>query len=155
MASVKNHDVEVDLKFEGTKAMIAGKTSIPFTTLVKLVLERKLGNVLKNSGNEPIIMSSELLTELASAPQDSRENQTKFTLVTLGTGVLMGVFFFSLVEIAVPLLGITFIAKDYMVIAGVLVGITMLVLSLDRLKRRKKADKITETMERLTSLLSK
>jgi uncharacterized membrane protein len=153
--ALKNRDMEVDLKHEGSKAVIAGKTSVPFTTFVKLVLERKLGNVLKNSGSEPIIMSSELLTELASAPQDSRENQTKFTLVTLGSGVLLGVFIFSLAQIVLPIININLVPKDYIVIAGVLVGLVVLVVALDRTKRRKKADKITETMERLTSLLSK
>ena len=147
--------MEVDLKHEGSKAIIAGKTSVPFTTFVKLVLERKLGNVLKNSGSEPIIISSELLTELASAPQDSRENQTKFTLVTLGSGVLLGVFIFSLIQIVLPIINIHLVPKDYVVIAGVLVGLVVLVVALDRAKRRKRADKITETMERLTSLLSK
>jgi len=147
--------MEVDLKHEGSKAIIANKTNVPFGTFVKLVLERKLGNVLKNSGSEPIILSSDLLTELASAPQDSRENQTKFTLVTLGSGVLLGVFFFSLVQIILPILGITLVSKDYAVVAGVLVGLVVLIVILDRTKRRKKADKITETMERLTSLLSK
>jgi len=153
--AIKNRDMEVDLKYEDSKAIIAGKTSVPFKTFVKLILERKLGNVLKNSSNEPIIISSELLTSLASAPQDSRENQTKFTLVTLGSGVLFGVFLFSLMQIVLLMLEITPDAKDYGIISGVLVGLVILVLALDRLKRRKKADKITETMERLTSLLSK
>ena len=153
--AVKNRDMEVDLKHEGSKAVIAGKTSVPFNTFVKLVLERKLGNVLKNSNEEPIILSSELLTSLASAPQDSRENQTKFTLVTLGSGVLLGVFCFSLVQIVLPILGVTLVSKDFTVIAVGLTGLVGLVLALDRMKRRKKADKITETMERLTSLLSK
>lgn len=147
--------MEVDLKHEGSKAIIANKTNVPFSTFVKLVLERKLGNVLKNSGSEPIILGSDLLTELASAPQDSRENQTKFTLVTLGSGVLLGVFLFSLIQIILPILGIALVPKDYAVVVGVLLGLVVLVVALDRAKRRKKADKITETMERLTSLLSK
>jgi len=153
--AIENRNMEVDLKYEDSKAVIAGKTSVPFNTFVKLVLERKLGNVIKNSSDEPIILSSELLTSLASAPQDSRENQTKFTLVTLGSGVLLGVFFFSLMQIVLPMLGVSLVTKDYMVMTGGLVGLVVLVLALDRLKRRKKADKITETMERLTSLLSK
>lgn len=153
--ALKNHDMEVDLKHEGSKAIIANKTNVPFSTFVKLVLERKLGNVLKNSGSEPIILGSDLLTELASAPQDSRENQTKFTLVTLGSGVLLGVFLFSLIQIILPILGIALVPKDYAVVVGVLLGLVVLVVALDRAKRRKKADKITETMERLTSLLSK
>lgn len=153
--AVKNKDLEVDLKMEGSKAVIAGKTSVPFSTFVKLVLERKLGNVLKSSSEESIIVSSELLTALASAPQDSRENQTKFTLVTLGTGVLLGIFIFSLTLIVLPIVGITLGAQDYGVIVGGLVGLVVLALVLERLKRRKKADKITEAMERLTSLLSK
>lgn len=152
---MKNKDLEVDLKMEGSKAVIAGKTSVPFSTFVKLVLERKLGNVLKSSSEESIIVSSELLTALASAPQDSRENQTKFTLVTLGTGVLLGIFIFSLTLIVLPIVGITLGAQDYGVIVGGLVGLVVLALVLERLKRRKKADKITEAMERLTSLLSK
>jgi len=152
---IAHTDVEVELKHEGSKAIIAGKTSVPFSTFVKLVLERKLGNILKNSGSDSIILDSELLTSLASAPQDSRESQTKFTLVTLGSGVLMGVFCFSLLQILLPMLGVTLMAKDFIVIDGVLVGIVILTALLDRVKRRKKADNITEAMERLTSLLSK
>ncbi len=150
-----NADMEVELNQEGSKAIITGKTSVPFTTFVKLVLERKLGNIIKNSGEEPIILNSELLTSLASAPQDSRENQAKLTLVTLGCGVLVGVFIFSLIQIVLPMLGVTLGPKDYVVMAGLLMGIVVLALTLERMKRRKKADKVTEAMERLTSLLSK
>ena len=155
MAVLKSSDMEVELKMEGTRAVIAGKTSVPFSTFVRLVLERKLGNVLKGSGEEPIVLGSELLTSLASAPQDSRENQTKFTLVTLGSGVLLGVFLFSLIQILLLAFGIASGVRDYGVVAGILAGLVVLVLILERLKRRKKADKITEAMERLTSLFSK
>ena len=69
--------------------------------------------------------------------------------------MLLGVFLFSLIQIALLAFGIASGVRDYGVVAGILAGLVVLVLILERLKRRKKADKITEAMERLTSLFSK
>ena len=154
-----DHSVKVQLtpksEAEQQTAIIEGKTSVPLRTFVKLVYERKLGNLLKTEGEEPIILASDLLTDLASAPHDSRQNQAKLTLVTLGCGFLLGVFCFSLVEIVLPLININLTREHYGAFIGILLILVFLVMTLEKMRRRKKDDKVTEAMERLTSLISK
>ncbi|HCI03610.1 TPA: hypothetical protein DE059_01655, partial [Candidatus Peribacteria bacterium] len=64
-------DLEVKVKEEKMKAIIEGRTAVPFKTFVGLVLQRKVFPLFKKWGDEPVIINSELLTTLASAAQDS------------------------------------------------------------------------------------
>ena len=91
-------DLEVEVKTESSKAVITGKTSVPFRTFVGLVLQRKVLQLFKDWGEEPVILSSSLLTNLASAPQDSQENKAHLVTVTLGVGVLLGIFFLAALQ---------------------------------------------------------
>jgi H+/Cl- antiporter ClcA len=153
----KPHDrnLEVDLTIEGSRAVIDGKTSVPFKTFVSLILQRKVLNLLRNSGENPIILDSELLTNLASAPQDSQENRTQLVLVTLGTGILTGIFGFSVAQAILLWSNIQLTMEHYLLLAGTLVGLTFLVAILDRMRKRPRGSNITEAMEQLASLLSK
>jgi len=151
----KAHDVEVDIKAEHRKAVIAGKTSVPFQKLVQLILQRKVMGLFKKWGDEPIIVSSELLTGLASAPQDNQENREHLVLVTLGVGVLAGVFVMAIVQVALTPWEIYLKEKELLLIAGTLLGLTVLTAALARVKRKNRSQKIADTMEKVAGLLSK
>jgi len=153
--SKRNHDMEVDVTLEGGKAVIQGKTTVPFQKLVQLILQRKVVSLFKESGDEPVIVSSTLLTNLASAPQDNQENQSKLVMVTLGVGILTGIFLFAVGEMVLSSFGIELSQREYMLIAGGLIGLVALAAAAIKINRKKKSTKITDAMESVASLLSK
>ena len=155
MVIAHTSDLEVKLKQERTRAIIEGKTPVPFKTLDALILQRKIIPLFKRWGDDPVIINSELLTSIASAPQDTQENRAHTILVTLGVGVLTGIFFFAIAQILLGVAGITLGQKELLVIAGGLVAISFLTATLSRIQRGNRAQKIADKMERIASLLSK
>jgi len=150
-----HHNVELNIQ-GGGKAVIEGRTTVPFRTFVQLVLQRKVLSLFKNRGEEALIVSSDLLTDLASAPQDSMENRDHLVLVTLGVGILAGVFVLATAQIALTALGTGLGIREMLVVAGTILGLGLLAAVLARAQRRKKGtQKLTESMERMASLLSK
>ena len=147
-------DLEVKLKTELSKAIIEGKTSVPFKTFVALVLQRKVLPLFKKWGDEPIVVNSELLTSIASASQDSQENRAQLVLVTLGVGVLVGVFAFAIFQIILGGIGITLGIRELLLITAMLLGIALLASILSRVQRKNRAQKIADTMEKVANLLS-
>ena len=51
-----NGELEVRFKPESGKAVIEGKTVVPFQAFVALILQRKVPNLLKTWGKVPIIV---------------------------------------------------------------------------------------------------
>ncbi len=151
----KPADLEVSIKPGDTKAIIEGKTSVSFKTLVQLILQRKVTALFKEWGGEAVIVPSELLTGLASAPQDSQENRSQLVLVTLGTGVLAGVFVFAAVQAGLLWIDIVLGFKELSIVVGSLFGLLLLVLLLGKVRRNNKSDRLVESMEKLSSLLTK
>lgn len=151
----KHKDTEVDIVTDGGKAFVEGKTSVSFQTFVQLILQKKVMKLLKDSAKEPVIVNTELLSDLASAPGDSQENRTHLIMVTLGVGILVGIFLFSLVQVVLLTFGPEFTRREYLLIAGVLVGLTALTAVMSKLRRRKKGQRLVEIMESLAGLLSK
>jgi len=148
-------DLEVELRTESSKAVITGKTAVPFRTFVGLVLQRKVLQLFKQWGDEPVILSSELLTNLASAPQDSQENRTHLIIVTLGVGILGGIFALALGQAALIFWQITLGLRELLLIAGSLLTLAILVGVLAKLQRLNRGQKIADTMEKVAQFLSK
>lgn len=148
-------DLEIELRTESSKAVITGKTAVPFRTFVGLILQRKVFQLFKQWDKEPVILSSELLTQLASAPQDSQENRSHLVVVTLGVGTLFGIFLFALGQISLLLLGYVLGARELALIAGGLVGLAVLTVILARLQKFTRAQRLTETMERTAQFFSR
>jgi len=148
-------DLEVELKTESSKAVITGKTAVPFRTFVGLVLQRKVLQLFKNWGEEPVILSSELLTNLASAPQDSQENRTHLVIVTLGVGILAGIFAFAVGQAALFLWHIRLELPHLLLIAGSLLGLALLGTVLARVQKLNRGQKIADSMEKVAQFLSK
>ncbi|MBM3230832.1 hypothetical protein FJZ28_00725 [Candidatus Peregrinibacteria bacterium] len=147
--------MDVKMKTDQGTAVVEGKTAVAFKAFVQLVLQRKVFGLFKDWGDKPIIVSSELLTSLASAPQDSQENREHLVMVTLATGVLLGVFLLAVVEIALTPWGIYLREGELLIIAGTLFGLALLVVIMGKLKRRSKGQKVAEAMEKIAGMLSK
>jgi predicted exporter len=149
-------ELEVEISNTGTKAVIEGKTSVPFKTFVSLILQRKVQVLFKRSSDDPVIVSSDLLTALASAPQDKQEDRTKLVIVTLGVGIVAGVFVTVLVFLGLLLFRIQPEVKDLGIVLGVIVGLAVLAVLLQKPQKKSAlGEKIYESMEKMTNLISR
>lgn len=151
----RKEELEVHFKTDSGKAVIEGKTTIPFQAFVTLVLQRKVFGLFKEWGRNPVIVNSELLTSLASAPQDTMENRSKLVMVSLGVGVLAGVTLLSLIQAGLLWLDVTLGTKELLLIGGGIIGVGILSFALMRLQRMRRSDKIVEAVEGLSNFLGK
>lgn len=148
-------EVEVDITNSGGKAIIEGKTSVPFKTFVSLILQRRVQGLFKRT-DDIVIVGSDLLTALASAPQDKQEDRGKLVLVTFFVGILGGVFLTVATFLILMTLQIQPSMQDLGIVLGVIVGVAILAVLLQ--KGQKKSgfkDKLMETMEKVTDTVSR
>ncbi|MBM3228001.1 hypothetical protein FJZ27_04055 [Candidatus Peribacteria bacterium] len=150
-----NHDTEVTLRSDGARAIIEGKTTVPFKTFVMLVLQRKVTALFKDWGASPVVVDSELLTGLAGAAQDSQENRVHLVLVTLGIGMIGGVFAFAVLQLALLQIQISMGTRELAMLAGGLVGVGIIGWLLSKVQVRGGGQKVFDSMERAAALLSK
>lgn len=155
MRALRSKDLDVDLRHEGEKVIIEGKTGVPFETFVTLILQRKVFSLLKHWGKMPVVIDSELLTSLASAPQDTHEDRGKLVKVTFGAGILAGIFFTTVGLVILNISGIRLGTKELAIIAGGIVLLGLLVSVIGRAPRKSRGEKLTENMEKLATMLSK
>ncbi len=151
-----NNEVEVEISSTGNRAIIEGKTSVPFKTFVSLILQRRVQLLFKTNQDDPVIVNSTLLTALASAPGDRQEDKSKLVLVTFGVGILAGVFLAVAVFLGLMLLRIQIEMKDLGIVLGVIVGVAILGVLLQ--KNQKKSaftEKLFDAMEKTTDLISR
>ncbi len=149
-------DVEVDIDNTGGRAVIEDKTSVPFRTFVSLILQRKVQTIFKKCQDEPVIVSSDLLTALASAPDDRQEDRAKLVLVTMGVGVVVGVFLTVAVFVALMLFDVYPQMKDLLITLGALAFVAIVVVILQGSQKKKGfKEKLYESMEKVTDLVTK
>lgn len=147
--------MDAKLKTDQGRAVVEGKTAVPFKTFVGLVLQRKVLGLFKDWGKEPVIIDSELLTDLASAPQDNQENVDHIIMVTLGVGILTGVFLLAILQIALVPWGVKLTAGNLLAVAGTIFGLALVTWMLSRVKRKSKGHKLSDTMEKIAGMVSK
>lgn len=150
-------DVEVDIATDGNgRAVIEGKTSVPFKTFVTLILQRRVQQLFKTNADDVVIVSSELLTSLASAPGDKQEDKGKLVLVTFGVGILAGVFIAATVLLGLMLFKVELQIRDVAIFLGaiIVVGILGVVLQKNQ-KKSTFTEKLFDAMEKTTDLVSR
>lgn len=147
--------MDAKLKTNQGRAIVEGKTAVPFKTFVGLVLQRKVLNLFKDWGKEPVIVDSELLTDLASAPQDNQENVDHVVMVTLGVGVLLGVFLMAILQIAISPFDIGLSPSHLLAIAGTIFGLAVVTWLLSNVKKRSNGHKLSDTMEKIAGIVGK
>lgn len=147
-------ELEVTLKHDANKAVIEGKTVVPFQSFVTLVLQRKVLQLFKQWSKEPVIINSELLTHLASAPQDSQENRSNMVMISLGAGVMAGVAGFAALQAVLLLLQLPLRMQELLIITGSIVALGLIAVLTMRMQRLPRGEKIVETMEDLSNFLS-
>lgn len=148
-------DLEIDISSEHEKAFIKGKTGVPFKTLVKLILQRKVTNLFEKWGDNPIVINSELLTDLASAPQDNAESSQHLILVTFGCGIFTGLFTMVALQLILSIGNIYLDAVKLVYIVACMIGVVALGWTIMRIKQRNKSDKFMEVMEKIAAVVPK
>ncbi len=148
-------DVQVTLKSaQGEKAVIEGKTSIPFGSFVKLVLKRKV-QTLRDFQEEPIILSSPLLTHLASAPEDSHEDRSKVILTALVIGFCFGMFLTAFTLVFSSLLGIEIGVGELLTGLVVLLAVALAIYASMKISSHKMKQQLIEKVEEIAGLFAK
>jgi hypothetical protein len=155
LPSLSRNDVEVSLRSDGNRAVIEGKTTVPFKTFVMLVIQRKVTALFKDWGASPVVVDSELLTGLAGAAQDSQENRVHLVLVTLGIGVIGGVFALAVLQLILLQIQITLGTRELAMLAGGLIGVGVIGWLLSKVQVRGGGQKVLDGMEKAAALLSK
>lgn len=147
-------ELEVHFRPETGKAVIEGKTVVPFQSFVALILQRKVLHVAKTWGKAPVVVDSELLTSLASAPQDSQENRSQIILVSMVAGGLAGIAVLAAAQAILLVAGYTLGYREFGAVLGCIavgIGAVWLMMSM---QRRSKGEKLIETMENVSAFFS-
>jgi hypothetical protein len=147
-------EVELEMS-DGAKAVIEGKTNVPFKTFVSLILQRKVQTLFKKCGDDPVIVDSELLTQLASAPNDSQEDRGKLVLVTFGVGVLCGIFLAVVALLVLLLLKFEPKLFDVGIVVGVMLLLGVIVSVMQKMQMGSTKQKLYDSMEKITDLVSR
>jgi hypothetical protein len=150
-------DIEVDITAgANNKAIIEGKTSVPFRTFVTLILQRKVQMLFKESQNEPIIIGSDLLTKLASAPSDVQEDRGKLVLVTFACGAVGGIFLSSLILLSLLLSKVRILPEHVAIVLGAIVVVGMIVILMQKTQKKPTLkQKLYDAMEKMTDAMSR
>ncbi len=146
-------DLEVPLKSDPVRAIVEGKTAVSFQSLVGLVLQRKVLGLFKQWGKEPVILSSELLTAIAGTPQDNADNRQKLVLVTLGAGIVLGVFSACVVGLILAFLKVPLGVREFGIVAGSIALVAVIVWLLMQVQGKSSAEQVTEAMEKVAGFL--
>lgn len=151
----QSDELEVSFKPESGKAVIEGRTAVPFQSFVTLILQRKVQTLFKDYSKTSIVVSSDLLTRLASAPQDSRENRGHLVLVSIGLGAIGGVAVFSAIQLVLLLAAFPLTWKEHAIIVGCIAGVALLGALLMYIQKMPKSDKLTDSVENIARFLGK
>lgn len=139
----------------GGKAIVEGKTSIPFSTFVQLILKKKVMSLFKDWGDEPIIFSSLLLTKIANAPQDRQEDKNKLILTALTIGLCGGICFSAITLLILWSLKVTVGQRELFVLLGTFLLVGVAVVGASRVHAGKHVAKLTEQIERIADSVGK
>ena len=152
----KSGDVKVTLKTaQGEQAVIEGKTSVPFGMFVKLILKKKVQSLLKDWQEEPVIISSDLLTKVAAAPGDTTENKSKVILTALVMGLVFGIFFSAASIVVLGMMGVVIGQKELLVALGAVLVIGAAVFGASQIQAGKAKEKFVEKIEHVADVFSK
>jgi len=152
----RNRDVHMPVKTsEGEKVVIEGKTSIPFGSFVKLILRRKVQKLFKDWQSEPVIIESELLTAIASAPEDPMEDKSKVIMSAVVIGFCFGMFLTGLALSLLNMAGITIGQAELLTGLAVLLAMAVAVHIASRIHTRKAKEQIVEKVEQIADLFAK
>lgn len=140
---------------DGDEVIVEGKTGIPFNLFVKLLLKRKIQTLFKDWQDEPIVISSELLTKIASAPEDNAEDRSKIVLTALVIGLCFGMFISAVALVGLSMVGIIIGAKELIVALCVLLAVAVAVYGALQIHSHKIKQQLVEKVEEVADVFAK
>lgn len=146
-------DLEVKFREEDHRAVIEGRTTVPFQSFVKLILQREVFALFKKWHKEPVIISSELLTHLASAPQNSIGNKSRDISVGVGVGVVLGVLISAIAMLVLTEVQIIPGRKELGIVIGGILALMILVGILVKMRSVKRGQSLVDAVESLSNFL--
>lgn len=153
---VQGGDVQVSVKAsQGERAVIEGKTNIPFASFVKLVLKRKVQTLFRDFEEEPIILSSTLLTHLASTPEESREDRSALILTALVIGLCLGMFLMATAIVVLETVGFPIGRRELLAGLGVLLAVGLAVFAAMKIQTHRMKQELVTKVEEVARLFSK
>lgn len=154
-SAIARGDIEVSVRESATKAVIEGKTAVPFQSFVKLVLQRKVQALFKDWQNEPIVVSSSLLSTLANSPADSREDRGRLVLTSIVIGTCFGVFLTSLALLVLILLEVDVGPRELLTVVVVLFLLALLLQAAEKLNIDAYKQAVVDKVERIADVISR
>jgi hypothetical protein len=151
----KTGDVKVSMKEKGEHAVIEGKTAVPFGTFVTLLRKRKVQSLMSKWQKEPVILSSELLTHIASAGNDTDEDRSKVILTALVIGLCFGLFVMAIGLFVLGILGITIGQRELMTGLLVLLVLAGAVYASMQIHTGKMKQDLVETVDKVSEMFGK
>jgi len=152
----KTGDVKVNIKAPaGEQAIIEGKTAVPFGAFIRLTLQRKVQGLMKEWQSEPVIISSDLLTKIASAPSESLEDRSKVLLTACVIGFCGGFFVAAFAIVVLGMMGVEIGQKELLVALTVLLVVALVVYSALQVHTRKIKEQFIEKIERIADIFSR
>lgn len=152
----KSSDVKVNLRPQQSElAVIEGKTTVPFNAFVKLILQKKIQGLVKDAQDEPVILSSDLLTKIASAPGESLEDRSKVLLTACVIGFCGGFFVAAFAIVFLGMMGVEIGQKELIVALTVLLVVALAVYGALQIHTRKIKELFIEKIERIAEMFSR
>jgi hypothetical protein len=102
-----------------------------------------------------VVIDAELLTSLAGAAQDSQENRVHIVVVTLGIGMIGGVFALAVMELLLLQVNIGLGTKELAILAGGLIAVAAVGWMMSKVQLRGGGQRVFDSMEKAAALLSK
>lgn len=151
----KGGDVQVAMKGRSEHAVIEGKTAVPFGSFMKLIQNRKVQSLMKKWQNESVVLSSDLLTHIASAPGESHEDRSKVILTAMVIGLAFGIFVTGVAIFFMGSLGYTIGQRELIAGMGVLLVLAIAVYSAMRMQSSNMKQDLIEKIEKISDVFSK
>jgi|GEM_PF-391998 hypothetical protein len=152
----KSAESKVSLKTsDGDEVIVEGKTGVPFNLFVKLILKRKIQTLFKDWQDEPVVISSELLTKIASAPEDSTEDRSKIIITAMVIGFCIGMFATAVILVGLSFSGIVVGSRELVAAIGVLGLVALAVFAAMKVQTRKAKQGFVEKIEEIAEVFSR
>jgi hypothetical protein len=151
----KGGDVKVSMKEREEHAVIEGKTAVPFGSFMKLVQSRKVQPLMKRWQNEPVVISSDLLTHIASAGSESQEDRSKIILTAIVLGLAFGIFLATMGLFLLNLFGMSLGQRELITGLGILLILGVAVYSAMRVQGSGFRQDLIEKIEKIANVFGK
>lgn len=140
---------------QGMKSTTDDKIVVPIDVFLKIVYNRKVLPLLKDRPGEQVILSSDLFTKMAVAPEDSPENRDKVIHTALVLGSCFGVFLTIAAFTLATALGFTIGQRELFAVLTFLLLFALLGYASVKVHIHKMKPRLVESVEQVADTFTK